>query len=264
MAILTGPFQFTGSLGEYSVYRIKGSDKLVVRRKGGPTKRQLQTGDNHAILRKHQEEMKGCVEARKSISLAVHPLKHLADFKYTGTLNGICKRILTDDTEHVLGQRAVLFSRSAYKLEGFSFNKVRPLESFVNHPLHYAIDKPSAVATVQLPSIIPGINFNNPRKWALYRFVFVLGVLPDMLYDEQLKRYASADKIIFPATANAKWHTWKESMAAQEINIQLEPPALSVNYSLVLAAGIEFGMPDSNTVVKSIKGDGAVKIVLIR
>ena len=43
MATLEGGIEFTGSVGMLSAYRIKGSDKIILRKKGGPKKKQVLT-----------------------------------------------------------------------------------------------------------------------------------------------------------------------------------------------------------------------------
>ncbi|MFN8290807.1 MAG: hypothetical protein U0U70_11155 [Chitinophagaceae bacterium] len=132
------------------------------------------------------------MQARQQVISAMYPLKHLGDFNPTGTLNGLCNAILRDDRVNPLGRRAVLFSQYAYKLEGFSFNKRRPFEQYLKHPLQYAIDKASAKATILLPEIIPGINFINPNKQPHYRFVFVLGAVSDIVFNDTWNSYTPA------------------------------------------------------------------------
>ena len=262
MAILNGELRFTGTMGGFSAYRMNGTDKIVIRRKGGPGRQQVKQHENFAITRRQNEEWKACVAACKTLSRSLFPVKHLANYNFNPVLTGLCKSVQKDDTMNVLGRRSVLLSRHYYKLEGFSLNREYNFESFVKHPLQYSIDKANGTVTVNLPEIIPGINLTNPDQHPLYRFVFVLGAVADMVYNETRKMYMPvAEEEIFPAITTTNWHGWKERMEAAEITIRLTNTPDLHNYTLLLAAGIEFGTPVTNTEVRPVKRDGAAKIL---
>lgn len=249
---------------------------MVLRKKGGPDAAQLRQGKNFAITRLNNQEFKACVTARKQLMQSIFPIKHLSDYSYTGALNGLCKSIQKDDTINPLGKRSVLFSQSGFKLEGFSLNRIHPFEQYIKHPLQYTIDKATASAVVELPAIIPGINFTNPNQRPLCRFVFVLGGVADIVFDETRNEYVPVSPAIFPVIKQTAWYNWKENVAAQTIRLSfdenlstsaLNPIPSSLNltpYTLLLSAGIEFGMPLSTTEVKVMKGDGAGKMVMLR
>jgi hypothetical protein len=262
MALLTGELKFTGTLGDFSAYRMKGSDKIIIRRKGGPQRAQVKKHPNFTITRKQNAEFAGAVLAYVSLKKALFPVNHLSNFNFTGQLTGLCKYIQQDDMTNVLGQRSVLLSQHYYKLEGFSLNREYNFESFVKHPLQYSMDKTNGTASVQLPEMIPGINLTNPNGQPLYRFVFVLGAVADIIYDETRKMYKAAiQEEVFPAVAYTDWHTHKQRMEATEITLAISSPPDLSNYTLLLAVGIEFGMPLTNTEVRPVKRDGAAKIL---
>lgn len=262
MAVLTGEIKFTGNLGDLIAYRIKGSDKIIIRRKSVPPKHRLKTAAAYENTRRQNEEWKACVSACRLLNRHLFPLRHLADYNYTGTLTGLCKSIQKEDGIYPLGQRPVLFSQHYAKLEGFSLNREYTFESFVKHPLQYQIDKANGSAMLQWPEIIPGINLSNPAKQPLYRFVFVLGAIPDIIYNEERKMYQpSAGEELFPDVVYTDWYTGKQRMPAGAISLQLNQPGEFSAYTLALAIGIEFGIPVTNTEIRPVKRYGAAKVL---
>ena len=56
MAIVKGFLQMTGSIKGMSFYTRVGSDKVIMRTKGGPSKYTVKNGKNYETLRQHQLE----------------------------------------------------------------------------------------------------------------------------------------------------------------------------------------------------------------
>lgn len=264
MAVLAGEIQFTGTMGGFSAYRMKGSNKIIIRRKGGPEHNKLKTHANYAITRKNNQEWKAGILAGQQLVHAIHPIKHLNDYSYFGTLTGIVKSIQKDDILNPLGKRSVLLSQFAYKLEGFSLNKYNRLESIVKHPLQYGIDRNSGTAWVQLPELVPGINLGNPMKQPLYRMVITLGAVADIQYHQQRNRYEPViDTLIHPVTTSTEWCSYKQTTPAALLTAETDTVPADPQVSLVLAVGIEFGVPVSNTEIRPVKYAGAAKIVRV-
>jgi hypothetical protein len=61
MATVKPPFQITGRVQEFSYYTMKGSDKVFMRMKGGPSKVRMEKGPEFELVRKHQSEWASCV-----------------------------------------------------------------------------------------------------------------------------------------------------------------------------------------------------------
>lgn len=264
MPVLAGDMQFTGTMGGLSAYRMKGTDKIIIRRKGGPERNKLKTHGNYALTRQYNQEWKACILAGQQLVHAIHPLKHLNDHSYFGALTGLLKSIQKDDTIHPLGQRSILLSQYAYKLEGFSLNKYNSFESIVRHPLQYETDRHNGTAWVQLPELVPGINLGNPMKQPLYRMVVSLGAVADIHYHPTRNRYEPVtDTIIHPVTASTDWCSYKQTTPATLLTLALNTLPVPPHMSMVLAVGIEFGVPVSNTEIRPVKYAGAGKVVKV-
>jgi hypothetical protein len=262
MAKLNGSLSFTGSLGAMVAYNMQGVDKVVLRQKSVGRIHAIKHGDNFELTRRYNQEWKACIKASGHISRALYGVKHLADYNFSGKLNALCKHIQNDDKLSDLGSRSILVSTTGYKLEGFSLNKYNGFSSFVNAPIAASIY--DNYATVQLPNILPGINFFNPRKHPLYRLVFVLANAPDITYNTMNNQYEPDATYEWKHTIETtEWHTQEQSIDAKEITLQLINYAATQKECLVVSIGVEFGNPTSNTVIQSIKYAGAAMVLKI-
>jgi hypothetical protein len=106
------PFSFTGSVGNISVYKIRGSDEPVVRTKGGPTKKQIETKPSFATTRKNNKEFGGRARIAGQVLDILRPLKYLADYNLAGPLNTLFKPIQEMDTVNVHGQRNIELTKT--------------------------------------------------------------------------------------------------------------------------------------------------------
>ncbi|HEX4877993.1 MAG TPA: hypothetical protein VFV31_15050, partial [Chitinophagaceae bacterium] len=146
--------------------------------------------------------------------------------------------------------------------EGFSLNRKHNFESYIRHPLTFSLDKTNASAAVQLPELIPGINFHNPEGHPLYRLVLVLGAVPDIVYREEQKMYRpAAGGEVFPVAAATAWQAAGKRREAELLTVAITDPPDPSDYTLVLSVGLEFGLPLTATEVRPVKRYGAAKIV---
>lgn len=76
----------------------------------------------------------------------------------------------------------MLFSRHGHLLEGYGLARRTPFETVLRAPLICRVDKPSASAVVELPAIIPNLNFFPRTPYPYFRVVASLGVVPDLHY----------------------------------------------------------------------------------
>ena len=260
MPKLTGSILFTGSIDNMSAYIMHGHEGVILRKKGGASKEKIKTGRNFAITRLNNAEFGGCSKAGKAVRNAIWMLKHLANYNFSGDLNALAKTILKKDTEAELGERAIRFSKHHSMLEGFTLNRQLLFNSVVRHPVSCTLSRDEGKASLVLPALVPGINFYTPPGQHLYRFIFTLGVIPDMLftpdgYKPQVPQYHATYLI-------TEWHTVTELTALQSFHLVLENfTALDASNSLVLAAGIEFGFPLTNDIVQSVKYAGTATIL---
>jgi hypothetical protein len=264
MAIIRGPLQFTGTIGDMTAYRIKGSDKVILRQKAGPSLHRMKYHPAFENTRRNNEEWKPLVMAGREIRNALQEIRHIKDFNSSGILHKLCKVIQLMDTSHEKGKRPVLLSRGGAVLEGFSFNRSTPFESLLQHPLHASVDRQTGQAIVELPDILPGINFFNPSGKPLCRFVFMLGAASDILYNEDWHHYRPATTTLpRPAVLKTEWQPWQQKTEAAGIRLQADNWQPDTPAALLLSAGIEFGIPVTNSVIQYAKRSGSTKLLRV-
>jgi hypothetical protein len=198
-------------------------------------------------------------------------LLSLADYNVSGPLNALMKHIQGMDTGHVHGQRSILLSQHARILEGFNINRSNPFETIVQNPVRSIVQKEKGMATVDIPALIPGLNFTVPGNFSHYRFIFTLGALPDLHYTEEGRcRYGITpgdwnDRIsgtFYSAFASitTDWYPTAAGSPAATHQLKCKKLPVDLPYTIMLAIGISFGN-DRNNGIEAIKYAGAAKIV---
>jgi hypothetical protein len=261
MPKLKGAIQFTGKIGELSTYTMQGQDGIMMRQKGGASKEKIKNHPNFALTRLNNAEFGASSKAGKAVREAIVMVKHLANYNFSGDINAIAKTIIKQDKVNKWGERDILFSQYRHLLEGFSLNRQLFFNTVVRHPVICKLDRNTGSASLQLPNLLPGINFFTPPGQHLYQFIFTMGVIPDKVFTPA--GYRPKDPVMYhPTTFTSQWHSVAEPMPAQSIELQLENfKGLTGSNSLVLAAGIGFGFPLSNNIVQPVKYAGTATIL---
>jgi hypothetical protein len=241
---------YTGSVGKISVYKVRGSDKPIVRTKGGPTKRMIKTRDSFAATRRNNMEFGGRARVASQVQKILRPLKYLGDYNMAGPLNALLRPVQALDTESEHGERNVLLSKDPGLLQGFNLNRRTPFETIITNPLQYTISKEKLTASITIPKLIPGVNFFLPQSYAWYRFMVVFGIVGDVFFN------ANGYRSIMD-----RWSSLGLSMLqiTDWLNVAPQSPAVTVtfdfnevkegvldltgenNFSCLLGIGIAFG-----------------------
>ena len=263
MAILDGHIQFTGRLGNLSAYRMKGSDKIILRAKGGPSGDKIRKAPEFARVRENIAEFGACGKAAGHIRRRLQPVGNLADYNFTPALCSLAKMIQRKDEDSPRGQRNIYLSRYQQLLPGFSLNKVHPFDSVVRQTIPAEIDPEQMTAVVSLPRLDPRFNLFIPWRQPLYRVVLHLTTISDVAYQCDGYRLALSDKELCSATVYTEWHPVAQPVEAQEIVLQpAGPPAQSETPpAILIAIGIQMGAPVSDWVVEPVRHSGCGKIL---
>lgn len=262
MAILNDLTSFSGSVGNFIGYKRHDSDKTFLRAKGGASKEKIKKSPKFIETRKQNLEWGGCSKAGKSVRVIMQDLLHITDYNISAPLNAIAKLIQTRDSNKVVGQRSVLFSENRSILDGFQLNKKTSLDSLIRVSLDYNLSRSLKTASLNIPELIPGINFFPASQFSLCRFIVILGMVPDVIL--QGKAYAPTTPVneLYFDKVYSNWFSCIDNIAPQEIKIALHESAeLNNNLSLLLAFGIEYGNRISDEVVKQYKYLGSGKIL---
>jgi hypothetical protein len=264
MGQLISDLQFTGSVGMYSAYKMRGSDKIILRRKGGASKEKIEKAPQFQKTRKLNAEFGGRSVASKSIMRSLQPLKALADYNLAGPLNSLIRPIQAMDTESVHGKRRIYFTRNPKLLEGFNLNKRNPFDSIIRNPISCRLDKANFSASVEIPALIPGINFFvPPGRHPLYSVIIVLGIVPDVIYTKygykplEIHDPVQTGSAWYPASGGSKSMVLGVSLQRRDFVLPASP------FSIILSIGIRFGTVGMNEEVEQVKYAGAAKVVVV-
>jgi len=262
MATLEEGIEFTGSIGKLSAYRMKGSNKIILRKKGGPTKKQILTGRSFERTRENMAEFPGVGKAVSAIRQSLADVGHLADHNFTSTLTSICKKIQLLDPLADRGQRSIYLSQHPYMLAGFRLNKKYPFQGIVTGPVNCNIKRKTKTASIELPRLLQGINLHLPWKQPLYRFILSLAVVEDIIYK---KGYYSDNT---PGQAfrclDTDWHVAAEPFQTQTVELKLNMEgAIKDSQTLILAVGIEMGVPSPYGEIEEVKYAGSACILAV-
>jgi len=265
MARLNNDFTFTGRIGRLTAYKMSGVKQIVVRSIGGPTAEQIKNLPQFKTTRAINAEWKGVMMSRKALRLAIMPVNHLRDYNYASILNRITGNIMKAGSNDDSGTRPVLFSQFNYLLEGFDLNENNLLHSVVSSQIRATINRESLSATIELPEIIPGINLRNYQKLPFYRFVFNMGTISDFAWDEAVQDYRPIDKDnLIRNKITTEWLQSNQKRPAETLelpSLNFEP--IGDHTSIIIAGGIEFGMPTAVGSIEFVPRSGSGKILVV-
>lgn len=263
MAILKTLTEFNGSIGNMSAYTRKDSDKVILRFKGGANKSKIKRHKSFEKTRQLNMEWGGCSRASAQIRNLLNGYQHITDYNIASSLTGLAKMIQGRDAEHPHGERSILFSQHASLLEGFQFNRKTALESVVRQPIDVEVNHADRKVILQVPELVPGINFHPNTQYPLFRIIVVLGSLMDLHCFKN--GYAPIDTKNFHQVATAYDTPWLYTAEIQAaLQIDLSFPAkdnMHPDDRLLLAFGIEYGTPVTDQLVKQARYVGAGKLM---
>jgi hypothetical protein len=265
MARVKGIMQVAGSLKGVSMYTIRGNEEVIMRTKGGPSKKTIATSDSCKALRKSGQEWSGCTKAASSIRRSIEPLTRVADYNVMGGLNALTKKIQCMDTEHEPGGRYVWISRNRSFLPGFDFNRTNPFDRVIRVSPTGQIDREAVSGTVTIPAFDPVRHLVAPNNLPLMRWVVTLGVATDVVMDAEKGGYTPVNTLLSGAHKEvcSEWYPVKRALPEQTIGTEMGEIAakLTENDTLVLCIGVEFGTLDTNGEGEAVKYAGCGKTI---
>jgi hypothetical protein len=262
MAKLDGNFGFNGPLGNVSAYKMRGVDGIILRRKGGASKEKIKTSPKMAGTRQANAEFGGRANAGKWIRRLLFHQTPMAGYNITGAINALMAPIQQLDTENRQGQRNVVLSKNPRLLEGFSLNREQGFDTIIRNPLSWSISREALSARIELPALLPGINFLTVEKYPMYSIIATLGIAPDFFYTKHgytpsSRDYHENDMQV----AKTDWYPVLQGSPATSLEIKLPNVPPDQSFSLVLSIGLCFGAMQNASTITQVRRAGAAKIL---
>jgi hypothetical protein len=258
MAHLTSGIQFTGSLGNLSAYRMKGSDKIVVRTKGGPSKQKVATAKQFDTTRRNNSEFGRRAKASAIILGAMQPLRPLADYKISASLNALLKQIQVLDTTSTFGERDLFLSRRPALLEGFSFNRVNAFDTTVMATVRVDVDATAHSVTVVLPELVPDVNYRPSNRYPYCQFVVTTACVPDLVWTDLGYRVN-----VKMNTGRVDWRPVRAESKEQTIELSYVPDLTDAGQTLLVSIGMQYGVVSPYGEIVSVN-HGCAKVLLAK
>jgi hypothetical protein len=255
---------FTGRLGPASVYKMRGHDKLVIRTRGGATKRKIKTHPNFDATRSLNREWALVTDVAAKIRNGLWGLRPLADYNVSGPLNALVKKIQNTDTVNEKGKKSILFSRHPDFIASFQFNRQTLFDSIIRQQLEVYIDIVAALATVTIPLLQPAIHFFPNPRYAYYRLLIDITATSDQVWNEESMSYKPLVTLL--PEYKTLFTDWVPASSTQPVSTyQLAPVnegfSSGAHMILILGAGIQYGMPSPDGSIQPVPHAGAARIL---
>jgi hypothetical protein len=270
MAIVRGALQITGSIKGVTFYTRVGSDKVIMRTKGGPSKQRMAKGAEFEKVRQHQQEWAACVIFARAVREAVGENYRLCDFNLSPVWTGIGKNLMKMDQVNKQGERQLYLSSYRQALEGFSFNRNYPLNSVLRVLPVCNIRRETLEATVTFPRINTATDILNVQRLPYFRLIVCLGTVSDIVYNPQnlFYNFEPVVEVMQGVYINhvTDWFSADNMLKEQTITLQMNEELrefVTENVCVLLSIGIEFGKVGFGGEITEVKHAGSAKIVAV-
>jgi hypothetical protein len=268
MPFLEGPFAFTGKLDMLSAYRMRGVDKIVVRRKGGPSAEKVKTSPSFKNTRRTMSEFGGCSRHGSYVRMAMLQLRRLSDYNFGSDINSIMRQVQLRDGTGEWGRRRITLSEHTRMLEGFSTTKKAPsFDSIARTPVYYTMDRANRSARIEIPELMRDINYFPQNNHAMFRLTATLGIVPDVTFDVAAKEYLPPtwyNRAYYSISASADWNPSLKGMKNSVLELAMDVLPPDDRWTLMLSIGIEYGAFRESGKIEEVPRFGAAKILALR
>ena len=263
MAIINGPFDFTGSLGGMHCYFDPATGKWILAKNGGPNKKLMENLPSLKKARDYARELGGRSRWGSSLKQSLSGIRHLMFARCWGNIMATGKLIQRQDATIPLGYRDVLVSKDPGVLSHIDFNERRPFRSVIrdNYVIDLSTDK--RTVTLYIPGFIPANDAWWVTKFLAVRLYLVVAQTSDMVWNPVTEQYEPVVPGLELLTRKvvSGW-MYNNSIPIDVIlSILLKDPAFSVPGTvMIVAAGVEFSLSaiDGQPVVMPHNGSMAI------
>ena len=258
----------TGSIKGVSFYTVRGSDKVIMRTKGGASKEKIKSSPKFEGLRKQQKEWSGCAKFGSITRYAFGGLHRLADYNLTPVLNGIGKNLMKLDTKTETGRRRLCLSAYPQALEGFNFNRNYPFNTVLRVAPVVTLNRNALTAQVNVPRINTDIDLLNIQRLPFFRIIVAIGTVSDLSFEEVGNDYAPLVPELHgvSATFTSEWYSSQTIVPDQVISVALpqeDAAQLTEHVTVLVSMAVEFGNVGFTGQPQEVKYAGCGKVLKV-
>lgn len=268
MAIVKGSVLATGSIKGVSFYTRMGSDKVIMRTKGGPSKNKIAKGAEFEKMRKHQGEWGVCVQFARMVKNTLGDISKLSDFNLSPVWTGLGKNLMGLDKIAPVGERALRLSTYRQALANYELNRKYPFNTVLRISPVFSVDKEQLFASVTFPQINTAMSLNNYRGLPYFRLHVTLGCVSDRVFNPLNLFYnyepVSPELDGLFAAYTGPWLSANDLIQEHSVELQLSEEYVALDKkdaTLLLNLGIEFGKVGFGGEISPVKYAGSGKIL---
>ena len=173
----------------YRKYQIKGVDKTIVAKKGGPTADQIKNADAYAEVRNHQKEFGIASMMAKTLRSSLSSdMSEICETYVSGKLTAQFRNLAKLE-QGKTGTRPLVVSKHGHLLHGFEFNPERPYQTVFGAKYFVREGSQKGSVILHFPAFIPAKTFQYPEGATNFKINARLVSLSDYVYSDEEKRY---------------------------------------------------------------------------
>lgn len=264
MAIINGPFDFTGSFGNMRCYYDPGTKKWIFGKKGGFDKNQFETLPSLQPARDNASEFGGRSKWGSLLYESLSAVQHLMHIRCWGKIMAAGKIIQRQDTTGTNGVHKVEVGKDLQTISKIDFNEPHPLRSVIcdSFVINFLPDKKTA--TLSIPGFVTANDAWWLTKFLAVRLYLIIAQISDMAYNPENKKWEPVviGLEVLSKKAVSDWLHYNSLTHDVFLSVSLDDPAFSLpGTAVVVAMGVEFSLSASNGQPFALPHNGTMGIV---
>ena len=201
-----GPPEFQLPKG-YRKYKIKGVDKEIIAKKGGPTASQIKSKASYKELRNNQKEFGVASMMAKTLRQSLSSgMSEICETYVSGKLTAQFRNLAKME-EGQTGTRSLFLSKHGHLLNGFEFNSQAPYEKIFGAKYYVKPGSKRGQVILHFPAFVPEKTFKYPKGATNFKITARLIALSDYQFDQNSQGYLPVNKDL-----HGKFGTYESSM----------------------------------------------------
>jgi hypothetical protein len=264
MAIINGPFDFSGSMGNMRCYWDPGTKKWIFGKKGGFDQNQFKTLETLRPQRDNASDFSGRSKWGSLLYDCLSALKHLMHIRCWGKIMAAAKLIQRQDSTSPKGLRKIEVGKGLQVIAQIEFNELHPLSSVLreNYTISFSADKKTVTLTI--PDFVTARDAWWETKYLAVRISLVVAQTADMVWNPENERWEPvvSDLELLSGKAVSGWIYYNSLSNDVNLAVSLDDPAFSLPGTVVVvAAGIEFALSAIDGQPIALPHNGSMAIV---
>lgn len=213
----------------YRKYKLKGIDREIIAKKGGPTASQIKNKASYKELRNNQKEFGVASMMAKTLRQSLSSgMSEICETYVSGKLTAQFRNLAKME-EGKTGTRPLFLSKHGHLLNGFEFNTKAPYEKIFGAKYFVKSGSQRGQVILHFPAFIPEKTFKTPKGATNFKITARLIALSDYQFDHSEGGYKPLNKDL-----HGKFGTYESSMLPL-LKIPTEPMTgmISINNRII-------------------------------